>query len=101
MSESAFVACAETKNVSTGDLLEERFKYPIRRRMSEIQVIINRDRREALQSAMAELVEEFGLSLVMDALRDEAARQTMEEYNGIAVKIHDVLRATRALVDGD
>lgn len=69
--------------------------------MSEIQVIIDRDRREALQSAMAELVEEFGLSLVMDALRDEAARQTMEEYNEIAVKIYDVLQATKALVDGD
>lgn len=69
--------------------------------MSEIQVIIDRDRREALQSAMAELVEEFGLSLVMDALRDEAARQTMEDYNGTAVIVHDVLRATKALVDGD
>lgn len=69
--------------------------------MYELQVIIDRDRREALQLAMAELVEEFGLSLVMDALRDEAARQTMEDYNGVAVKVHDVLRATRALVDGD
>ena len=69
--------------------------------MPELQDIIYKDRKDALQSAMVELVREFGLYLVMDALRDEAARQTMEDYNSVAVKIHDVLRATKALLDGD
>lgn len=69
--------------------------------MNLIDSLIAQDRRDALQASLSDLVEEYGLRMVLDALRDEAARQTMEETNVEAVKIFDVLRATKAFVDGD
>jgi len=63
--------------------------------------LLAQDRRDALQEALADLVAEYGLKMVVYALTDEAARQTMEESNPDAVRVFDVLRATRALVDGD
>lgn len=69
--------------------------------MNLIDSLIAQDRRDALQASLSDLVEEYGLKMVLDALRDEAARQTMEESNEDAVRVFDVLRATKALVDGD
>lgn len=70
--------------------------------MDDIAVaLLAQDRRDALQEALADLVAEYGLKMVVYALTDEAARQTMEESNPDAVRVFDVLRATRALVDGD
>ena len=63
--------------------------------------LLAQDRRDALQEALADLVAEYGLRMVVYALTDEAARQTMEESNPDAVRVFDVLRATKALVDGD
>lgn len=63
--------------------------------------LLAKDRRDALQEALADLVAEYGLKMVVYALTDEAARQTMEESNQDAIRVFDVLRATKALVDGE
>lgn len=63
--------------------------------------LLAQDRRNALQDALSDLVIEYGLKMVVYALTDEAARQTMEESNQDAIRVFDVLRATKALVDGE
>ena len=70
--------------------------------MDEIAAaLLAQDRRNALQDALSDLVIEYGLKMVVYALTDEAARQTMEESNQDAIRVFDVLRATKALVDGE
>lgn len=63
--------------------------------------LLAQDRRNALQDALMDLVAEYGLKMVVYALTDEAARQTMEDSNPDAIRVFDVLRATKALVDGE
>lgn len=65
------------------------------------RALLAQDRRDALQESLASLVAEYGLKSVVHALTDEAARQTMESANLDAVKVFDVLRATKSLLNGD
>jgi hypothetical protein len=65
------------------------------------RALLEQDRRDALQNALSDLVSMYGLKMVVYALTDEAARQTMEDSNQDAIRVFDVLRATKALVDGD